>query len=359
MHSGFVNLPTLRALEAAVWGSTEVGGAVRISVRTEVAFSPGQYDKIAIRDRYRLEKPRDRKTTQGLFYLSFGMDDIKREGGAAVARKRYFVPPGAKWRVTLTARQSIFQEINSDPESKEVVSATRIMEQAKTALWMFCHFGGAGSKSRKGFGSFDEPQALAYLTIPQCKGLAEAFRRDCGLTATSFNQSLSNSPSLEQLLPWEDTTLPWTDCWNALDQLGYAAQEFAKKYKHRSEKRALGLPRKIGPIEQGQFNPHSVIKVRHASPVHYHLACTQNGPYVARIAAFPASRLPNLTSSQTLLKELLSHLRDSLARRSAQPPESQRSSSRESKGPQKSNPFIPKTPRGGRSRPGGPGPKRR
>jgi hypothetical protein len=51
--------------------------------------------------------------------------------------------------------------------------------------------------------------------------------------------------------------------------------------------------------------------------VHYHLARNQNGSFVVRIAAFPASRLPNLASSQALLKELLSDVKDSLEQRSA------------------------------------------
>lgn len=355
IHVGFVDTSTLRKLEAAVWGDTEAGSSIRTSIQPETEFSPTQYDKSAVRDQYHLERA-PKKTTQGLSYHSFGMDDARRERGASVRYQRYFVPPGAKWRITLTARRSTFQNDKSDPKSQTIVSAARVMEQAKAALWMLCRFGGVGSKARKGFGSFDEPQALAHLTVPQCTKLAEDFRRDCGLGASSFNQSLAESPSLQQVLPWEGMALPWTDCFYALDQIGYAAQEFAKNHKHQVEKKALGLPRKIGQPEHGQFQPHPKITGRHSSPVLYHLARGQNGTFVVRVAAFPAARLPNIASSQKLLNELLSNVRESLARRCrnvSQPPP------RSAPPAQAPNPFLPKTPRGGRSQPTGRGPKRR
>jgi CRISPR-associated protein Cmr6 len=356
MHSGFVDLAKLRALEAAVWGSTETSGAVRTSIERETESSARQYDKRAVRDEHRLGRAPDAKTTPGLSYHSFGMDD-RRAGGRS---QRYFAPPGARWRITLTARRPAFQKDKSDPKSPMTASPARAMEQARAALWLLCHFGGVGSKARKGFGSFEEPPALKQFTLSQCMKLAESFRSDCGLGAVSFNQSLADSPSLQQILPWEDMAVPWTDCFYALDQLGYAAQEFAKKYKHHREKKALGLPRNIGQPEQGQFNPYGPIGNRHSSPVHYHLARSQNGTFVVRVAAFPAARLPDIASSQRLLRELLSHLRDSLRRRAEQYPDgSSRPPSSAPPRPQAPSPFMPKTPRGGRSQPSGSGHRRR
>ncbi len=116
---------------------------------------------------------------------------------------------------------------------------------------------------------------------------------------------------MEQLLTIPDVPSGGANPWLALDQLAASAQQFAKKYKHRAEKKALGLPRRIGTPVSGPFRagPHiSRDKERHASPGLYHFARAADGNLVARVVAFPAAELPNLADSTTFLKELLDHI---------------------------------------------------
>ena len=51
---------------------------------------------------------------------------------------------------------------------------------------------------------------------------------------------------------------------------------------------------------------------RHAAPVHYHLAESASGDLIIRITAFPAHRLPNYHTSETMLDELLTFLKAEL-----------------------------------------------
>jgi len=106
-----------------------------------------------------------------------------------------------------------------------------------------------------------------------------------------------------------------------LDQIGFAYQAFAKKYKHRREKMALGLPRRIGNPVQGTFKPTQPVTTnsRHSSPVHIHIARTESG-WLVRAVAFPAAHLPNLNTSIEFLKEFLQEFGDDLQRRAGLPP---------------------------------------
>lgn len=95
MHAGFVDVVTLRRMEAALWGDTEAGGAIRITVEPTASFQPVLYDYRDRHQRFRVEskfagdhqlqEPSNGQTTQGLFYASYGMNDS--------GRKRWYVPP--------------------------------------------------------------------------------------------------------------------------------------------------------------------------------------------------------------------------------------------------------------------------
>jgi CRISPR-associated protein Cmr6 len=299
LHAGFVDVPTLARLEAAVWGDTECGGAVRLTVEPADAVVPRQYDKDAIRQRNGLPAPPNSKTTQGLWYHSFGMDDRRTIDGKTQRFQRWLVLPGARWTVRLTARPAVGD----------------VLGQARAALWLLCYFGGAGSKARKGFGSFADPADLQSLNFDACRALAADFRKAHAVGRPNFDANLAGSPSVEQLLPFADLPLGWTNHWFALDQVGDAAQRFAQRYKHCLEKKGLGLPRKIGHPATGTFRQSGPVKDRHASPAWYHLARTADGELVLRVAAFPAKYLPNLRDSQVLLGQLLDHLRQEMGQR--------------------------------------------
>ncbi|MGH7227534.1 MAG: hypothetical protein ACRELF_30345, partial [Gemmataceae bacterium] len=139
-------------------------------------------------------------------------------------------------------------------------------------------------------------------------------RQECGLPEDNFLAEQAGGPSLRQLSnlgrkvregnAWVEVAVTTSNVWDALDRTGMAAQNFAQARKHQLEKRGLGLPRRIGHPEQGQFRPGPGVGDRHASPVHYHLH-PEGGGFVLRVAAFPSARLPNLQASGALLEELL------------------------------------------------------
>jgi len=317
MHAGFVEVKTLRAMEAAVWGDTNTGGAVRITVERHGDISSKLYDKRELM-KEQLEKPPDKKTTQGLFYLSYGMGEESKQG----RKQRYYILPGAKWKVRFTARASRYCADSKDANNLEKreqgkeISADTILNQAKSALWLLCHFGGVGSKARKGFGSFAD---IGEMGLDECKKYAREFREICGVAEHQENDAAS--PTLGKMLGPVEIQTEWKDYWFALDQLGFSVQRFAQRYKHRLEKKALGLPRNIKSPE-GSFNLTERCKeilkeqnARYASPVHYHLAKGNTGNLTIRIVAFPAECLPDIETSRKFLQELLKHLQEDLKKR--------------------------------------------
>ncbi len=111
------------------------------------------------RDRARVAAPlwscprSDGQGIPGLSYITFGMDDPKTlPGGRKERIQRFYLPPRHKWWVRLTARESILPPVGGKGESL-TMPAEQALDQARAALWLLCHFGGVGSKSRKGFGS--------------------------------------------------------------------------------------------------------------------------------------------------------------------------------------------------------------
>ena len=318
LHAGFLDTRTLRAIEASLWGDTNAGGAVRLTVGADSGVRPILYDykeryapKPAFKRQHGLQDPPNRKTTQGLFYASYGMDDGSRG-------KRWYLEPGASWRVRMIARATQFSAGNAS--GVRLIEPDMVLAQARAALHLLCHFGGLGSKGRKGFGSLADTDGLS---VAACEAAARDFRRACGLPDSEERDAAS--PALGKRLSLEVPT-PWKDPWFALDQVGFAAQGFAQKYKHRTEKAALGLPRKVhGPRRdplrnQDSHKPPRELqdakgRRRHASPVHYHLAKNGDGRLTVRVTAFSARDLPDHGSSRRLLDELIAYLEGDLQAR--------------------------------------------
>ncbi len=314
MHAGFLDVKTLRALEAAIWGDTHSGGAVRIVIEKISGAEPQLYDKGTKAKSDDNHKRSDygipsqgnpRKITPGLWYASYGMD----EGGRNNRRQRHVLEPPASWRVRLIARCSRL-EINGREST-----AQQVLDPAQAALWLLCHFGGVGSKARKGFGSLAIDKLKDY-TKQTCQNTAEQLRQQFGLS-DDFKNSRAQSPSLEQMLSPVEVIFNWPNVWNVLDQVGFAYQAFAKKYKHKSEKMALGLPRRIGSPVQGTFNLSAPVTAngRHSSPVHIHVEGRPSN-WTVRVIAFPAAHLPDLATSRKFLEEFLKDFGDDLRKRS-------------------------------------------
>ena len=196
--------------------------------------------------------------------------------------------------------------------------AALILEQAKAALWLLCHHGGVGSKSRKGFGSFRDPADLAGHSLPAILEHAAEFRKVCGLPQGPFDANKAQSPTWSQQLPCADIMTEWKNCWWALDQVGDVVQRFAQQLKHDRSKKGLGLPRNVKPPLKGTFPAGGPAEKtgRHAAPVWFHMGMDeQSKNLIVRVTAFPARHLPDLQSSTTLLTRLVAHIRAELPNR--------------------------------------------
>jgi len=353
MHAGHVDVETLRRMEAAVWGDTQQGGAVRMALVPDGEIRPVLYDKRAVQQANHLPQPGDRKTTQGLWYHSYGMDESKG--------RRHFVPADACWKLRVTSRDApVVAERDKLGRvvRVETLPGAVLLEQARAAVWLFCRFGGAGSKSRKGFGSFAVPEELGHWTKKDVDEAANKFRLAWHEHKLGLLAGEAGSPSMgcldDERLHF-DLETPWTNCWFALDRAGAAAQRFAQRYKHNVEKKALGLPRRVQPPVSGKFRAgkNAEKSDRHASPVHFHLYRGPSGAYHIRVTAFPSPELPTLEKSRKFLEEYMAELRQALQAEFRQHSASGRSAAvnpqgdghdsvpQGSTGPQKS-PLLPK-----------------
>lgn len=350
MHAGYVEVPTLHRLEAAIWGDTKSGGAVRVTVRPAGSRGgpvpvPGKEIKKDKRDKdvlradwnwikqTKLIATVEQKTTQGFLYLSYGMDEMP--AGKREERKHRFITlPGAKWHVVMSARDSFYHlpQAQADTPPKRI-PASMVLQQAHAALWLLCQYGGVGSKARNGFGSLGD---LGGGTDSGIQRLAADLRRYCEIP--ELPQDAGPHKGDEPL----SIPTPWRNYWFVLDQLGASIQAFAKKYKRTWLKEALGLPRKIGISDDdgsrdrhyervrdnqtkqkvvwlGQNHPflgHTDPKdMRHAAPVHLHVGRGKEGTYCIRVTTFPCADLPDLDTSRRVLIELCDHLASDMADR--------------------------------------------
>ncbi|MCY2990761.1 MAG: type III-B CRISPR module RAMP protein Cmr6 [Planctomycetota bacterium] len=321
LHAGFVDVPTLRTLEAGIWGSAERGGAVQLFLEPAKSHDPKSYNKREHANLRPDQKVSDYgipgadpgKTTQGLWYASFGMDERDK--------RRQYRDAGCTWTLRLVARGI-----------GHTVSPQRVLDQAKAALWLLCHYGGVGSKARKGFGSLAANQ-LGVWNYESCQQAAAQLRSDLRLSAAHVDR-LAESSSLGQRLPPIEVSFTWPNVWSVLDQIGFAYQAFSQQHKHELQKKALGLPHRIGSPTSGRFDATGPVKqllddarrnrrgeenVRHASPIHIHVAQVA-GQYMVRVLAFPAAYLPDLATSRAFLQEFLDFFAADLKRRATLPP---------------------------------------
>jgi CRISPR-associated protein Cmr6 len=288
MHAGHLDCKTLKQLETAVWGDAESGSPVRIAVDFVKGGQPEKYNKNDMQFQNLPRPERGQKVTQGLFYVSYGMAEDKDRN-----RWRWFRPAGSCWRVTLTARNGRFQDVR--------LQSDVLIEQASAALWLLTQFGGVGSRSRKGFGSFDDIEVEGIGSTEACIASAKRFRELCKLDEQQGQ--IAKAPALEEalklkLIMEQDTV--WADPWYALDQTGMVLQLFTKDLD--AEKRvALGLPRRVG---RGRDALHAQKGDRHASPALWSLTTRQDGQLTVRLIAFPAACLPDKAESKETLQKL-------------------------------------------------------
>ena len=309
MHAAHLDREKLRRLETTIWGDAQTGAALALSVQSESRADRQLFDKDDIAKRSLGEA----KGHSGIHYLAYGMDETKR----GIREQRWYLVPGARWTVTLSARQG---RLNSSH-----IAAADVLRQGTAALWLLCRYGGVGSKSRRGFGSFKDVEIEEITSAKYCMDIAADLRHAVGIAANPRRRVRSSS--LDNMLPPLEVATPWRDLWFALGQLGGAIQSFARQNAHRDEKIALGLPRQIhGPRNQPMRhqNPrtHRLPKKlsvrgrrRHTAPVHYHLAIANDDTLTVRMTAFPSPDLPNLTTSREVLNEISGYVRTELEQR--------------------------------------------
>jgi CRISPR-associated protein Cmr6 len=351
LHVGYVDVPGLGKLEATIWGDTAVGGGIRIEVIPTHAQKGQKFDfkdrfdpKENFKCEHDLASRPNKKTTQGLFYAAYGMDDTRGE------KQRHFLDTGSTWRLRVTAQQTRFFANRDDagkPDQRSqgiLIPAADVLRQAEAAIWLLANYGAVGSKSRKGFGSLQMvSNQIAQLSLPKCKEIADQLRCHLGLP-TTFEVDRAQSSNLEQALTTE-IQLPWNDPWKAMDEIGFAYQSYAQAKAHEWDKVALGLPRKIhGPRDdkampnQTEWRlpqwldfpndfPYRDSKtlpkdVRHSSPIHIHVARNPDGKLVVRVVAFLSRHLPDLEKSRTTLQDFLDHFSNALRNRVTASPSS-------------------------------------
>ena len=290
LHAAYLNPQQLARLEAALWGDARSGSPVSLRLQpVGQKINAESYNKTGPNDREKLPEPRgDKKIIQGLFYLSYGMDD-----GKPGTKSRCFLPPGNAWKLHITVRPSQLAPLSdgqagtnrpAGPRKAQSppsipISAEDMAVQVKAALHLLGTYGGVGARSRKGFGSLQvtwdgtPPPALDDLLE-----LAAALRKKCGLknSAEENNAELRSSAFLLGRNPLLKTiTIKRRNAWHALDALGAEYQDRMRHPPKEARKAAFGLPR-------------GTIKKRYASPLHFHFAPgTTPDEFILTAVAFP------------------------------------------------------------------------
>jgi len=296
MHAGHLKRTDLLCLETAIWGSARHGAALALSIRPigrpAVAlfdYKDGFRPKTDFAKAHGLERPeRGKKTTQGLFYVSYGMDEMSR----GQRRQRWYVEPGASWAITLSARRGHL------PEWRIPITAADVLRQGEAALWLLCRFGAVGSKARRGFGSFDDINIKNFTSIKDCKDVAQEFRNACKFRSGGG----VSTASLEKMIEFESAVVtPWSDPWFAMDQVGFAYQEAVKSFP-ASERGELGLPRKTGRGPASGLGAAQIDRL--ASPMHWSLSRDSGGKnLMVRVLAFSPARSPGRETRPSIVEE--------------------------------------------------------
>ena len=310
MHAGFVDVKTLRALEAAIWGDTESGGAVRIELSAITSNRKKLYSH-----------PQERQS--GTRYIAYGMDEMSR----GQRKQRFRLDPPASWSLRLIARRTQFFANRNDvgdprkANNHQPITADQVLDQAKSALWLLCTYGGVGSKARKGFGSLITT-GTDLNDLAACQRIAQEVRQTCLIDGEySLRQAQSPSisdPDVQCLEMPGRATFPDA----ILERIGRAYSAVAARFKHNIDqnsvvqspnKGAWGLPRRIhgprnNPLPHQSAATHQQPEwldfpkrpqnmqpqnARHASPIHIHVGKSAAGDFIIRSLGTPAMYLPD------------------------------------------------------------------
>ncbi len=271
MHTAHVNLKTLRKLEAAIWGDTDNGSPVRIHLQDRDSPPPKPFKK------------RDHQRMLGLAYASYGMDEKNSS--------RWYQPEGSVWQLHVTTRSGYYQTKSNTVRLPSEI----IHQQVEVALWLLARFGGAGSRSRKGFGSFADVEIGGITSLEDCKDIGKNLRQICSLTS----QGSVEAPSLENAIIMEDQLAGTNNPIQAVNSIGELIRDYAKILKNKDTEllKIFGTPR-IGKKYK--------YEKRQPSPAHWSLSrdhLRNENEIVIRLIGFPSSKLGEKS------KDVLTNLR--------------------------------------------------
>lgn len=329
LHAGHLRPDALRQLEEAIWGSSSKGGAV--SVRVEAAAENKDRVKLApfkkliagkngmqqVMDnafcaRHGIVLGADNKTTPGLSYLAYGMDEYSTR--TQTRKQRACMEAPAYWLLSIECRDTIVDGTS--------IPAEMVRRQALAALGLLVQRGAVGSRSRKGFGSLqahDKSGELAALKAPECAAeLRKAIGHD------GLRLACADTPWIEEMKAFEAPIRAGT-AWQAMHIVGCVLRDYASSLKHDAEKLRLGLPRQIhGPRPQAlqhQVNHTPPLKLgglkapakgegRHPAPLFFSLKPHNKG-FLVRVTFFPDALLqhegkqPDLQASKQFVLRTL------------------------------------------------------
>jgi len=307
LHAGYLTVRQLQMVERVLWGSTVTGSPIAIELTPVEVPDAELFDRESIHAQYNITAS-DPRTGTGLHYITYGMDERVRDE----RRRRWFIPAPATWKLTVTARPVRISVMPGKPEVR--LSGKEVLEQFKAALWCLCHFGGVGSKARRGFGSFDLPGELSEYTLATVNSTAAEFRRRCQVPARDYHEKKVQSPSFAAALLGDpslkpvDIPLGERELWVALNRVGEIWRDFLRQVT-KEDRMAFGLPRRVRTRGESLFTPGPHVKEsrRHASPVWLHLFL-RDDLYWLRATFFPSPELPTLERSRRALGKLREYL---------------------------------------------------
>ncbi|NBB86618.1 MAG: type III-B CRISPR module RAMP protein Cmr1 [Bacteroidetes bacterium] len=264
---GVPDLSTLKAKEAAVFGSTDRASAVRLAL-LDSGVATDKYDEI----------DKLKKGNSGTSYIWHYVQAGENE--------RVYIKPGERFVLMLQAR----------PNDR------RKLEDAAKALWLLSYLGGVGTRSRRMAGSFSVRVVDAPDDV-QLPSFAPSGRFAQWLT-TELSSMLSASATplnAEGLAVLHPTTVRvgctrqgkgWAE---TVEDVGAHYEEFRDSRSVKSpQKVVMGLPLATGRDgkEQVHVTSNGTHLERRASPVWLQAATDESGAVVGVITAFTGPFAP-------------------------------------------------------------------
>jgi len=286
MHTAHVDLDTLRRLESAIWGDTDSGSPVQILLHRVRSSKPILFDKRRINVSPKIGQSERRKVTLGLAYASYGMDEINK---SKQRRQRWYSKAGSKWHLTVNIRNGIYKSERTIMRLESDI----ILRQVEASIWLFTKYGGAGSRSRKGFGSFSDVKINGISSIIDCIDIGKMLRKECLINSSGH----VSAPTLEDAIIYDESPTVTNDPVEAIDLIGGIIKEFSKELKESGRSReSLGLPRDNNDE-------------RHASPALWSLSQDNLSELRIQMIGFPSDKLHQ---SEQVLREIGDYAMDKI-----------------------------------------------